>query len=368
MHVLVLNAGSSTLKWSLLDGNDPVPRGAGEEPWQAHGLPQRAEQIRATLRRVAHCGAVGHRVVHGGARFTAATLVDRRTRAALEELVQLDPLHMRPALAGIDAVSQEWPSIPQVAAFDTAFHAQMPLAAARYAIPYEWTERWGLRRFGFHGLSVAHSLQVTRDMLGRTPRHMIVCHLGSGCSLTALLDGRSVDTTMGFSPLEGVTMATRSGSIDPGLVMYLQSQGHMSAPDLFDALQNRCGLLGLSGISSDLRRVLDAADGGSARAQLAYDQFVWTLRRAAGAMTAVLGGLEAIVFTGGIGENAARVRQDVAVALGFAGLRLLHRDDGRGDRVISTPDSTVSALVVHAREDLPIVAAVHEVLGMRDTS
>ena len=362
MRVLALNAGSSNLKWTLLDGDSRGTLDAGSEEWAAPALERRGEQVRACLRRIARFDAVGHRVVHGGTRFLRPTLVDRATRDELESLAALDPLHMRPALAGIDAVSAELPSLPQVASFDTAFHATMPEPAAGYALPFEWSERWGLRRFGFHGLSVQYAVGRARELCGHAPGRLIVCHLGSGCSITAVADGRSVDTTMGFTPLEGVMMATRAGSVDPGLLLYLQTRCGVGVDELGDVLANRSGLLGVSGVSGDLRQVLAAADGQSPRAQLAYDRFVWSLKRAVGAMAAVLGGVDAIVFTGGIGENSARVRGDVAAALAFAGLRLADEParPPAGDRLISTADAQVSALLVHAREDLVILADVLE--------
>jgi acetate kinase len=367
-RVLVLNAGSSTFKWALFDApgggaalaNEPRALASGSEGWAAPGLDQRAEQVKKRLRSVSAFDAVGHRVVHGGARFTGPTIVDDAVRAELETLSALDPLHMRPALAGIDAVSAEAPRAVQVASFDTSFHAGLPDAAAGYALPYEWSERWGLRRFGFHGLSVAYSVRRAEAMLGRTPARMIVCHLGSGCSITAVAKGRSIDTTMGFSPLEGVMMATRSGSIDPGLIIHLQTQRGVSVSELGDVLSSRSGLLGVSGVSGDLRQVLAAADTGAPRARLAYDRFIWTLRRAVGSMAGVLDGVDTIVFTGGIGENSGRVRADVAFALGFAGLRLSDEpaQPNKDDRLISTADSIVTALLVHAREDLVILADV----------
>jgi acetate kinase len=357
MRVLVLNAGSSTLKWNLLDGRDRSTVQAGNQDWAGTELAHRGTQIREGLRRMPPFDAVGHRVVHGGTRFVCATPIDAAVRAELEALAALDRLHMDPALAGIDAVSAEFPTMPQVAAFDTSFHATLPEAAAGYALPFEWSERWGLKRFGFHGLSVQYSLERAQALLGRTPSKLVVCHLGSGCSITAVADGKSVDTTMGFTPLEGVMMATRSGSVDPGVLLYLQAQCGVGLDELRDALTNRSGLLGVSGVSGDLRRVLAAQ---SPRSRLAYDRFIWTLRRAVGQMAGVLGGVDALVFTGGIGENNAQVRSEVSAALAFAGLQLQEdtATPGTEDRLISTPDSRVSALLIHAREDLVILSEV----------
>jgi acetate kinase len=357
-RILVLNAGSSTLKWTLLDGGDGSTLEAGNQEWASPEIDRRGAQVRAVLRRISRFDAVGHRVVHGGTRFVHATVIDEAARRELEALAALDRVHMQPALAGIDAVRAEFPTVTQVAAFDTSFHATLPEAAAGYALPFEWSERWGLRRFGFHGLSVRYSVEQAQRLLGRMPAKMIVCHLGSGCSITAVADGKSVDTTMGFSPLEGVMMATRSGSVDPGLLLYLQARCGVGLDELRDTLANRSGLLGVSGVSGDLRKVL-AAD--SPRARIAYDRFIWTLRRAVGAMTGVLDGVEALVFTGGIGENSARVRSDVSAALAFVGLRLSESAVRTGDRLISADDSRVAALLVHAREDLVILG---EVLGL----
>lgn len=361
MRVLVLNSGSSTLKWTLLEGRDRSTLQSGEVEWGVAA--ERSQQLGAALQRVSDFDAVGHRIVHGGTRFRAAVVVDRAVRAALGSLTEIDPLHMQPALAGIDAISEQFPATTQVAAFDTAFHASMPAAAAGYALPHEWSERFGLRRFGFHGLSVAYALARTRSLLGATPRRLIVCHLGSGSSVTALDGGVSVDTTMGFSPLEGVVMATRSGSVDPALVLHLQSRCGLSGAQVFEALETRSGLLGISGVSGDLRQVLAAAEAGNERARLAYQRLILSLRRAVGAMLGVLGGVDSLVFTGGIGENSACVRGDVARSLAFAGLRLdAAADQAAGDRVISAPGSTVSALVIHAREDLMVL---DEVLRLR---
>jgi acetate kinase len=367
IRVLVLNAGSSSLKWTVL-GDDRSLIADGNEPWSAEEGAGRAEQIRATLRQAPAFDIVGHRVVHGGLNFREAVGIDESVRRELGRLVNLDPEHMTMALAGIDAVRSAYPMLPQVAAFDTAFHASLPEAAAGYALPFEWTERWGLRRFGFHGLSVAYAVERAGELLGAPASSMIVCHLGSGCSLTAVAEGHSIDTTMGFSPLEGLMMATRSGSVDPGLLLHLQSHRGVGADELREALTHRSGLLGVSGVSGDLRKVLQAAEGGSPRARLAYERFLLNVRRALGAMTAVLGKVEAVVFTGGIGENSARVRRDAAQALAFAGLEL---DEERNrsnetDRLISSRGSAIRALVIRSREDLAILREVLRVHRQAD--
>jgi acetate kinase len=364
--VLVLNAGSSSLKWTVLtEGGTTLD--TGNEPWASEQGAERADQIRAVLGKVPSFDIVGHRVVHGGTRFRDAVTIDDRVRQELTGLVELDPEHMRVSLAGIDTVANAFPGVPQVAAFDTAFHATLPEAAAGYGLPFEWTERWGLRRFGFHGLSVAHAVERTRELFGRLPARLIVCHLGSGCSVTAVHEGRSADTTMGFSPLEGLMMATRSGSVDPGLLLHLQERCGVGIQELRETLTSRSGLLGVSDVASDLGLVLEAADGGSARALLAYDRFVLSIRRALGAMAGVLGGVDALVFTGAIGENSARVRRDAALALQFAGLGIDDQvnESAGSDRDISPSGSPIRALVIRSREDLTILK---QDLGVREKS
>ncbi|GAC1400276.1 MAG: hypothetical protein NVSMB65_18130 [Chloroflexota bacterium] len=256
-----------------------------------------------------------------------------------------------------------------MAAFDTAFHTTIPASAALYAVPADWTRRWGLRRFGFHGLSVSYAVRRSGELLGTVPRRLVVCHLGAGCSVTAVAEGRSVDTSMGFTPLEGVMMATRSGSLDPGLLLYLLRHG-VPADELDHALSERAGLLGVSGIAGDLRAVLAAADAGgdgaqAEQARLAYAMFIHRLVRVVGALAAVLGGLDALVLTGGIGEHSARVRGDLAGALAYLGVRL---DAGRnssagGDMEITAGGAPVRTLVIVAREDLAVLRDVTRLLG-----
>src|SRR5216683_2404863 len=215
-QVLILNAGSSSLKWLVLETDGETVKQEGAASWAGHEQGRHEREIRAALERVTAVDAIGHRVVHGGGRFQQAVMVDDSVRQAIRELAELAPLHNPVALAGIEAATARFPNVPQVAAFDTAFHASLPEAAAIYPLPWDWTERWGLRRFGFHGLSVQYALGRATELLGAQPRRLIVCHLGAGCSITAVADGRSVDTSMGFTPLEGLMMARRSGSVDPG--------------------------------------------------------------------------------------------------------------------------------------------------------
>jgi acetate kinase len=389
-RALVLNAGSSTLKWSVLEAGDDLepheqrtewrtqrrperrpaqrPVAAGTVEWQGLAPEGQAERVRAVLREVPEARAVaaaGHRVVHGGARFRGPARITAEVRQALAALVEIDPLHTPAALAGIDAVTAAAPELPQVAAFDTTFHATLSEAAALYPLPWEWTERYGLRRYGFHGLSVSYAAGRVAELLGGAPLRLLVCHLGSGCSLTAVAGGRSVDTTMGLTPLDGVMMATRSGAVDPGLLLHLQRRCGVDLDALEDGLQQRSGLAGVSGAGGDLRQVLAAAAAGSRRAALAYDLFVHSLVRNAGAMIGVLGGLDAVVLTGGIGERSARLRGDFLARLAFAGVRVdaAANEAAAGDREISPAGAAVRVFTIEAREDLAVLREMRAVLG-----
>ena len=363
--VLVLNAGSSSLKWVVLNADSEVVEQQGQTSWEGAEPNRHASEFEAALARVQSVQAVGHRVVHGGTRFRQAVRIDDAVRDAIAQLAELAPLHNPAAVAGIDAARARLPGVPQVAAFDTAFHASMPEATALYPLPWEWTTRWQLRRFGFHGLSVSYAIGRTHQLLGQSPGRVVVCHLGAGCSITAVADGHSVNTSMGFTPLEGVMMAQRSGSVDPGLLLYLMTRQGLAAQELEQALNERSGLLGVSGISADLRQVLAAADAGQERARLARDMFVQRIVSTIGAMLAALGGLDVLVFTAGIGEHSAVVRDAVCGAFGYVGVRLdaAANEASPADRDISRSDSAVRVLVISAREDLAILREVKHVLG-----
>ena len=354
LPVLILNTGSSTFKWALLSDDERF-LGTGSEEWEAEDALTRKAQIETRLRAIPPCRAVGHRIVHGGLVFEDSVVVDDGVRRDLESLLTLDLLHMRPALCALDAARDAFPQALHIAAFDTAFHRTLSKAAAGYALPTEWTQRWGLRRFGFHGLSVSWSVDWARRNLQPFPQRLVVAHLGSGCSVTAVLDGRSIDNSMGFTPLEGLMMGTRAGSVDPGLLLHLQTHLGVTALELEDTLTHRSGLLGVSGVSADMREVLAAADAGNSNAWLAYDRFIFCARRAVGAAAGVLGGVDALVFTGGIGEHNPRVRNDIAAA--FEGLELGEQVDA-DEGLISSPRSRVSAVVVKAREDLVLLREV----------
>ena len=310
--------------------------------------------------------AVGHRVVHGGARYSASVLVDARVTAYLRKISDLAPLHMPAALEGISAVRRLMPRVPAVACFDTSFHSTMPPAATTYAIPDRWRQRFGIRRYGFHGFSHAYSSRRASELLGVRPSKLriVTCHLGSGASLAAVERGRSVDTTMGFTPLEGVVMATRSGSIDPGIILWLQRHERMGEHELTEALDGRSGLLGLGG-TKDMREVLGRRSAGDERAMLAFDVYIHRLRACIASMAAAMDGLDALVFTGGVGENSAQVRSAAAAGLGFVGVAIDARSNAaiKDDGEISAKGAKVRSMVVRAREDVEVARDVRRLLG-----
>ena len=391
--VLVVNAGSSSLKLQVLSGDDEVRAETLVERWSG------ADDIGGLERFLAaadHVDAVGHRVVHGGPR-TASAVVDDALLAQIDALSSLAPLHNPRAVAGIKAVRRVLAGVAQVACFDTAFHATMPAAAATYAVPAAWRERHGVRRYGFHGLSHAYAARRAAEIVRRPLEalRIVTCHLGAGASLAAIDGGRSVDTTMGFTPLEGLVMATRSGSVDPGLVLWLLGSAGMTPEQVADGLEREGGLAGLSGVGGDLRDVSAAAADGSADAALAIEVYVHRLRREIAAMTAALGGLDVLVFTGGGGEHATWLRARAAEGLGFLGVDIdadindvTHADAeitaGGGSNgpplhplgtseAGSAPDGSVAGtysgqpggvrtVVVTAREDMEIARQVRQTL------
>ena len=363
MNTFVVNAGSSSLKLRLLDSENNL--------LATRDLPRlSAADLNASLESFCEenpdMDAVGHRVVHGGSAFTQPILLDAATDAALEALADLAPLHNPPSLAAIEAMRSLRPSLPQVACFDTTFHADMPPKAVTYAVPEEWRRRWDIRRFGFHGLSHSWASRRAGELLGK-PREtlrLVTAHLGAGASLAAVSFGRSVDTTMGFTPMEGLVMATRSGSVDPGLLIWVQRRGGFSVDDVEDALERHSGLLGLSDESGDLRRIITATDEGDESAKLAYDVFVYRIQTNVAAMCAAMDGTDGLVFTGGAGEASARLRADVCSGLGFLGIELASANETlSADGIISPPRVEPAVLVVHAREDIEIAHHVREMLA-----
>jgi acetate kinase len=363
LRVLVVNAGSSSLKLTLLDGDDST---IDARELQAPRAQVDPEELRVALASpLGEADAIGHRIVHGGERYRDAVRVDPTVERALRELVELAPLHQPKSLAALDAVTQALPEIPAFACFDTAFHTTMPAAASTYALPKQLRERWGLRRYGFHGLSHAWVARRTPELLRRDPRglRIVSCHLGAGASLCAIDDGRSLDTTMGFTPLEGLVMATRSGSVDPGMLLWLLEHEKLSVTELAETLEHRSGLLGLAG-SADMREIIDRDAGGDPAAQLALEVYVHRLRAEIAAMAAALGGLDALVFTGGVGEHSAPLRALATEGLRFLGVELdTKRNDGATmDCDISSVGSQIHTVVIEAREDLEIARQVRALL------
>jgi len=380
VRVLVVNAGSSSLKLRVLDSSDkvtgtadlPAPRGAAD-----------AAAMESALASLGDADAVGYRIVHGGTSFTAPVRIDDGVLARLRALTDLAPLHQPKSLAAVAAVQRVLPGVPGVACFDTAFHATIPAAAATYALPREWRQRWALRRYGFHGLSHSYAARRAAELAGEG--RTVTCHLGAGASLAAVRDGVSVDTTMGFTPLEGLVMATRSGSVDPGLVLWLADHAGTPVAELAAALEHRSGLLGLAG-TADMREVVAGAAEGLPNALLALDDYTHRLRAGVGTMAAALGGLDVLVFTGGVGENSPVVRSEAAAGLGFLGVRLdAGRNEADGsavgdpaggepaagkpaaggsaaDREIGDPGAPVRSFVIAAREDIQIAGQVRAVL------
>jgi acetate kinase len=335
LKLLVVNAGSTSLKLSVVDEDD-------------------SSTSVASLADAPAVDAVVHRVVHGGPQLREPVLIDDEVRAELDRASELAPLHNGPALEAIDRARAELPAVPQVAVFDTAFHATIPEEASTYALPGRWREEWGIRRYGFHGLSVAWSA-------GRVPvPRLVVCHLGGGCSVTAVRDGRSVDTTMGFTPLEGVPMATRPGSIDPEILLYLLRHGAESPESLEHALEHESGLLALGG-TTRVEELESAADAG---ARLALGVFCYRVATAVGAMAAALDGLDALVFTAGIGEGSALVRERVCERLGYLGVRLdsVANAAARADVDVADDGSDAQVWVVHAQEDVVAARAARPLL------
>jgi len=347
--VLVANAGSTSLKLRLVDereGGGPVD--------SLEAVPDGVD-------------AVGHRFVHGGERLVAPALLDDEVMEQLEELTALAPLHNGPALAVAREARRRLPAVPHVAVFDTAFHASLPDEAALYAVPERWRTEWGVRRYGFHGLSVAWSAERAARLLGREPAglRLVVCHLGGGASATAVRDGRSQDTSMGFGPVAGLVMATRCGDLDPEVPLHLIMRRGLSPEEVEGALHGESGLRGLTGGMADMRDVEAAAAEGDERAARALRVYDHRLAAVVAAMAAALGGLDALVFTGGVGEGSARVREAAAGRLAFLGVRIdaARNRDAEPDTDVAAPGAAVRVLVVRAREDLVIAREVRRVIA-----
>lgn len=362
MRVLAVNSGSSSLKLRVVESaTGRLAHSADLPPLSGEAL---AAAVAETLAPWDDLEAVGHRVVHGGRRFTAPERITPTVRSELAELCELAPLHQRRSIEAIDAVSLVLTRLPAVACFDTAFHAGLPAAAATFAIPLALSRQYGLRRYGFHGLSHAYVAHRAAQLLERDGLRIVSCHLGAGASLAAIAAGRSVDTTMGFTPLDGLVMATRSGSLDPGLLIWLETHGGLAPEELGRLLEHESGLLGLAG-SADMSRVQQRAAAGDSAASLALDVYLHRLRGMVAAMAASLCGVDALVFTGGVGENSPEVRRRTVAGLGFLGLVLDETSNvsAEGDALVSAPESPARVLVLRAREDLEIAHQVAAVLG-----
>ena len=403
MKILVLNAGSSSQKSCLYEiADEALPTQALEPLWEGkinwtqdrgvaeievktatgatlqksisgdspeahltymlHTLTYDATKV---IDQLSEIDVVGHRIVHGGQDYRDSVVITEDVKNAIARLSNLAPEHNPVALEGIEAIEKILKDVTQVAVFDTGFHATLPDAAAIYPGPYEWVEE-GIRRYGFHGISHQYCSQRAAQILGRdvASERLITCHLGNGCSLAAIKNGRSIDTTMGFTPVEGLMMGSRSGSVDPGILIYLLRYCNYSVERLDYVLNKASGLKGISGVSSDMREVKEAIAQGNSRAQLAWDIYVHRLRSAIGAMLTSLGGLDALVFTAGVGEHSPEIRQAACEAFGFIGLKIdLEKNQQQPvDQDIATPDSAVRVLVIHTQEDWAIAGQCWQLL------
>lgn len=395
MKILVVNCGSSSVKYQFVDmeGEKVLCKGLAErvgiegsrlvhrvnadkhvieKPMKDHEealkliLEVLLDPEIGVIKDLSEISAVGHRVVHGAERFASSVLIDEEVMKVLEENVHLAPLHNPPNIMGIRAVQKLLPSVPNVGVFDTAFHQSMPKKAFLYPIPYEFYEKYRIRRYGFHGTSHRYVSKRAAEILGRDyyDFKVITCHLGNGASIAAVRHGKSVDTSMGFTPLEGVVMGTRSGDIDPAIVIYMQQNLGMSVDKVYDILNKKSGVLGLSQLSSDMRDIEDAAHLGNEMAQLALDIYVYRIAKYIGAYAAAMNGVDAIVFTAGVGENSPYVREKVCEYLGFLGIKIdknLNQVKGV-ERIISTPDSKVAVLIVPTDEEMVIARDTKQIV------
>ena len=391
MKVLVLNCGSSSAKFAVIDAASGrelisgIAQRLGSEgatlDWKMDGTKHTRDLHHAEHAVALHAvvdllrgvgladdlGGIGHRVVHGGAKFSDSMPITDEVVAKIEECIPLGPLHNPANLLGIRIAKELFPSLPQVAVFDTAFHQTMPPQTYLYAVPYEWFEKYEVRRYGFHGTSHRYVSQRTVFLLGLDPEdhNLVTCHLGNGCSLAAVRNGKSMDTTMGLTPLDGIVMGTRSGSIDPSIIVHMRNVLGCTAPEVLDQLNKKSGLLGISGLSNDMRTLHTAAQMGHERAALAIDKFCHSIAKAAAAMMVSLGRLDALVFTGGIGENAAFVREKVVDLLAFVGLVLdpgLNATHGKATGGRISRSVRPQALVMPTNEELMIAMDTAEIV------
>ena len=389
MKVLVINAGSSSLKYQLIDMDSVTVMAKGlcerigidgsnlqhknlvkglaekiEKPMKDHAdaiqmvIDALSDKEYGVISSMSEIGAVGHRVVHGGEYFADSYIIDGKVLEALKMCIPLAPLHNPPNIIGIEACEKIMPGVPQVGVFDTAFHQTMPKEAYMYALPYSYYEKYKIRKYGFHGTSHKFVSQEAAKMLGKAPEDIkiITCHLGNGSSVSAVKNGKCVDTSMGFTPLDGVVMGTRTGSMDPAVVTFVMENEHLTAKEMDNLMNKKSGVFGISGISSDFRDLSDAAEKGDEKAKLALDMFTYSVKKLIGAYAAAMGGVDAIIFTAGVGENSKSQRMDIASGLEFMGVKMCEKaNDVRGkEAVISASDSKVKVLLIPTNEELMI--------------
>ncbi|MCX7715162.1 MAG: acetate kinase [Clostridia bacterium] len=388
MKILVINAGSSSLKYQLIDMDTITVAAKGlcerigiegsnlqhknvvaekevkiEKPMKNHAdaiqmvIDALISKDYGVLSSMDEIGAVGHRVVHGGEQFSDSVVIDASVKKALEMCTPLAPLHNPPNIIGIEACEKIMPNVKQVAVFDTAFHQTIPQEAYMYALPYEYYEKYRIRKYGFHGTSHKYVSQKAAEILGKplSELKIVTCHLGNGSSITAVDKGISVDTSMGFTPLDGVVMGTRTGMMDPAVVTSLMENEKLDAKAVNDIMNKKSGVLGVSGISSDFRDLIAAADEGNKRAKLALDMFTYSVKKFIGAYAAAMGGIDAVVFTAGVGENNGFIREDIVKGLEFMGIKIdSKKNSTRGEIDISASDASVKTLVIPTNEELMI--------------
>lgn len=395
VKILVVNCGSSSVKYQFIDmkGEKVLCKGLAErvgiegsrlvhkvnedkhvieKPMKDHEealkliLETLLDREIGVIRNLSEISAVGHRVVHGAERFASSILIDEEVMKVLEENIHLAPLHNPPNIMGIKAVQKLLPQVPNVGVFDTAFHQSMPRKAFLYPLPYEFYEKYRIRRYGFHGTSHRYVSKRAAEILGRDyyDFKVITCHLGNGASIAAIRHGKSIDTSMGFTPLEGLVMGTRSGDIDPAIVIYMQQNLSIPVEEVYNILNKKSGVLGLSKLSSDMRDIEDAAESGNEMAQLALEIYIYRIAKYIGAYTAAMNGVDAIVFTAGVGENSPYVREKVCDYLGFLGVKIdRNLNNMKGvERIVSTPDSRVAILIVPTNEELVIARDTKQIV------
>ena len=388
MNVLVINCGSSSLKYQLINMNDEsvLAKGLAErigiegsvvkheaagkekviikEPMKSHKeainivLKSLVDPVYGAVKSLEEIDAIGHRVVHGGEKFAGSVKITDEVINAMKECIELAPLHNPPNIIGIEACKELLPNVPMVGAFDTAYHQTMPEVAFIYPLPYELYKELGVRRYGFHGTSHRYVAERVETLTGKSNegRKIITCHLGNGASVTAIKDGKSVDTSMGLTPLEGLVMGTRCGDIDPAIVTFLMNKKNLSVADVDNLMNKKSGVLGISGVSSDFRDIEIAADEGNKRAQLALDKFAYTVKKYIGSYAAAMGGLDVLVFTAGLGENSAAARKQICEGLEFLGITIDdNKNNVRGKEVeISKDNETVKVFIIPTNEELMI--------------